>query len=95
MNPLVKDMLESAHSHDIELRFLEEIFEDDCKCEGIEHGNLECVKTVSALYRNCKYQQLACSTRVAYVESYIQERGSNYCRYCLRLGKECWTITPI
>lgn len=93
MNPLVKDMLETAHSHDIELRFLEDLFEEDCKCES-QHNNWgdTCSKQVTHLFQAHVVQKKVCESAASRIE---RAGKSVACQRCGKYIADCWTITPI
>jgi len=92
MNPLVKDILDTAHSHDIELRFLEDLFADDCKCESRAHL-VECTKVATHRSKNCQRSANICEDATNYVLDGLMSPDN--CEDCKLPCSECWTITPI
>lgn len=93
MNPLVKDMLESAHSHDIELRLLEDMLTKECKCET-DHQVLPCTyKVVARVTDSTPISTMKCENGVLYSRMFMAEGG--VCLCCDSAASKCWTITPI
>lgn len=95
MNPLVKDMLESAHSHDIELRFLEDMLNEECKCESLMHDS-GCTNEVTHRgFRRCaNVSKNVCADAAAYIVK-SKSHPLYYCSDCGESTRLCWTITPI
>jgi hypothetical protein len=90
MNPLVEQMLNTTVSNDVETRLLEDLFEQEAKCEAQNHGELECTGEVTHVFKCCGYGQLICDSRVKYLEGHY--RGKVRCTHC---HEKCWTIRPI
>lgn len=90
MNPLVEQMLNTTVSNDVETRFLEDLFEQEVKCEAHDHGKIECTGEVTHAFKCCGYGQLICDSRVKRLQDYYQ--GIQFCTKC---KEKCWTIRPI
>lgn len=96
MNPLVQDML-LAQREDLELRNLEGLLEDDCKCES---AHMEPIPTCSGdvvARKTTKCRGLdfnICSISYALNRESV-ESGYKVCSDCGVLTSLCWTIRPI
>lgn len=81
-------------THDIELRFLENLFEHEAKCERPHRFTTCSVKVVAKVSASCNGSSfLKCANGTAYSLN-VMETGQ-YCGDCNSLARECWTITPI
>ncbi len=90
MNPLVEQMINTTVSNDVETRLLEDLFEQEAKCEAKDHGELECTGEVTHAFKCCLYDQLVCGSRVKRIDAHY--RGIQRCAGCY---EKCWTIRPI
>lgn len=93
MNPLVADML-FAQREDLELRNLEGLLNDDCKCET-NHVVLPCTfKVTGVVTSTCNGETtLKCKNGIQYSQMHIANGGT--CVYCDEPASDCWTIRPI
>lgn len=97
MNPLVQEMLSNRAGQDVELRFLEDLLNDDCKC-GSTHrkaGNPCSFDVVGR--KSVKCTGLAfniCQNSWNYNAQYLAE-GRWHCPKCGSNLKDCWEIRPI
>lgn len=97
MNSLVADMLLAQNREDLELRNLEGLLEDDCKC-GSSHERAENTCSIEVVGR----KSVECSGRVFnicqnswnYNAQYLAE-GGWACPRCGNDLEDCWTIRPI
>lgn len=91
MNPLVQDML-LAQREDLELRNLEGLLEDDCKCES-SHTESSCSYDVSYLIvASCSGK----AWQVCYNSAENTRKSAKVCGLCLSLDvRDCWAIRPI
>lgn len=97
MNPLVKDMLETAHSHDIELKLLEEWFEHEVQCEA-SHGTAIPDCSITATHRvvtSCSGAWNVCQSAALAYPRLLEKEENKRCRLCSKSVISCWTITPI
>lgn len=93
MNPLVSDMLDIVAGQDTDLMFLEELLNDDCKCESI-HNLTQCSVKVVAKITSCTVPwTLKCANGLRYSRQFMAEGGG--CSGCHELASDCWTIRPI
>ncbi len=94
MNPLVKDMLETAHSHDIELRFLEDLFAGEAQCEAVHGPEIpNCSITATDRVTTGEGQNnicLNCFNAFPWLARHVK-----VCPLCGIDVLKCWTITPI
>lgn len=73
---------------DVELDFLEDLFEHEAKCESPSclTGQFKCVHEVVALRKAHEFTHRVCQTIVNF---------DGICSLCGSWSKDCWTITPI
>lgn len=94
MNPLVEKMLNTTVSNDVETRFLEDLFEEECKCR-LNHRDIPCSVKVVAIH-TCACDgssRFRCENGVIWFDSYTIRGGR--CAACHAPASECWTIRPI
>lgn len=89
--------LDTKPDHDIELRFLEDLFEDDCKCESdhlppvsVCSGDVIARKRTACIRLDFKICRNSYEHNMRSVTS-----GYRTCASCGRLTSECFTITLI
>lgn len=94
MNPLVSEML-FAQREDLELRNLEGLLEDDCKCESKHRDpeNRYCSGGAAYVGMSCMPDIKICDA-AGKAWMLFMEDGS-ICDECDRLCGDCWTIRPI
>lgn len=95
MNPLVEQMLNATVSNDVETRILEDLFEQEAKCESRTHNNgrAKCTGDVAYLLRSCESALKVCTGMGNHVLHQMDWTAP--CVYCNRITSECWTIRPI
>lgn len=93
MNPLVEQMLNATVSNDVETRLLEDLFEQEAKCESQAHL-IGCTGEVTHLFTSTHKQINVCADTEAYVKD-SQDNPRRYCKTCGQSTRLCWTIRPI
>lgn len=94
MNPLVEQMLNATVSNDVETRLLEDLFEQEAKCES-KHYNWDdtCSREVTHLFCACVTVKKVCLTAANRIGGEIADQAM--CNRCGDPVSECWTIRPI
>lgn len=95
MNPLVQEMLETRAGQDVELRFLEDLLNDDCKCESAHDGGPACTHDIVARkYVACDGIAFnICQSSLNQNRVWLSENGN--CNGCNLPVQVCWEIRPI
>ena len=95
MNPLVSEMLGVSARNDLEIQSLEELLNDDCKCES-EHEESQCSYSVTHLVvTECGTEGRICLNAYKIVAPRLNH-SDYYCAYCGQDHDVCvWTIRPI
>lgn len=91
MNPLVS-VTESQAGQDVELRFLEDLLNDDCKCES-HHKRTKCSEEVTHRIVTCAGDWQVCVNSAR--DMIYRNRKGNWCAGCKRFTEDCWEIRPI
>jgi len=96
MSPLVKQMLNTTVSNDVETRLLEDLFEQEVKCESDHSYNGDrCSNKVTArIYQKCGRNSMVCHNAEVIAEAAIILHSDD-CGYCGSHLEDCWTIRPI
>lgn len=94
MNPLVSEMLGVSARNDLEVTFLEDLLNDDCKCES-SHQNSTCTYEVTTLVTAtcCGKSWRICEGSARYTRTYTLAKLCGQCRS--ELVADCWEIRPI
>lgn len=98
MNPLVEKMLNTTVSNDVETRFLEDLFEEEAKCES-RHQNPENAYCSGGATHMVSYsceptRDKVCDASAKYTQR-CRNNPDDVCRDCGLSCFECWTIRPI
>lgn len=88
-------MLETDNRADIEIQFLEDLFEHEIEC-AYQHGHTVCtMKVTHLLSSTCNSESIGvCEIAAKAKEREILQVGKR-CISCGRAPDECWTIRPI
>lgn len=97
MSPIVSAMLETVAGQDTELRFLEELFAGEAKCEA-SHGPDIPHCSVSATHRvttSCSGGWNICESAALAFPRLVAGMTNKLCPLCKASILGCWTVTPI
>ena len=77
-----------------ELRVLDNLLDDECRCDSESHRNFECsVAVVARSIRSC--DGLAKNWCLNRVRQHDAERDRYKCANCPKTATDCWRIIPV
>lgn len=90
--------VKSRNTPDLELTILEDLLNDNCKCESQTHQDAGTVCSVEVTHRVItvcgKGDKLLCQVAAFTVQGFIESQDT-VCIYCERGAEDCWSIRPV
>lgn len=94
MNALVSEMISTRAGQDVELRFLEDLLNDDCKCETRHRVTTCTFKVTGIVVPVCSDKPIMkCQSGMNHTVKLIN--SGTFCSWCGELASDCWEIRPI